>query len=125
MMVFTNEATPLARRPRALIEPFVLVLSPFAPHLAEELWSRMGHRESLAYAPWPAYDPALCVEDTVTVAVQVNGKLRATLDLPRGAEQAAVQAAAVADARVARYLNGGAIRKAIYVKDKLLNLVVS
>jgi leucyl-tRNA synthetase len=124
MMVFVNEVLKQPARPRALLEPFVLVLSPFAPHLSEELWSRMGHRESLAYAPWPAFDPALCVEDTVTVAVQVNGKLRATLELPRGAGQAAVQAAAVADARVARYLNGGAIRKAIYVKDKLLNLVV-
>jgi hypothetical protein len=83
----------------------VLTLSPFAPHLGEELWHRLGHAESLAYAPWPAYDPALLVEDTVTVAVQVNGKLRATLELPRGAEQADVQAAALADERVSRYVN--------------------
>jgi len=124
MMVFVNEVMKQPARPRALLQPFMLLVSPFAPHLAEELWRRMGHAESLAYAPWPAYDPALCVEETVTVAVQVNGKLRATLDLPRGAEQAAVQAAALADARVSRYVNGGAIRKAIYVKDKLLNLVV-
>src|SRR5262245_51349595 len=125
MMVFVNEVMKQAQRPKALLEPFVRLLSPFAPHLGEELWQRLGHAESLAYAAWPGYDPALCIEDTVTVAVQVNGKLRATLELPRGAEPAEVQAAALADERVSRYVNGGAIRKAIYVKDKLLNLVVS
>ncbi len=125
MMVFVNEVMKQPGRQRSLLESFVLLLSPFAPHLGEELWQRLGHAESLAYAAWPAYDPAKCIEDTVTVAVQVNGKLRATLDLPRGAEQADVQAAALADERVSRYVNGGAIRKAIYVKDKLLNLVVA
>ena len=125
MMVFVNEVTRLPARPRALLEPFVLVLSPFAPHLGEELWSRMGHPETLAHEPWPAFDPALVTLDTVTVAVQINGKLRATLDLPRGTEQAAAQSAALADERVARYADGAEIRKVIYVKDKLLNLVVA
>jgi leucyl-tRNA synthetase len=125
MMVFVNEAMKQPARPRQLLEPFVLVLSPFAPHLGEELWRMLGHARSLAYEPWPAFDPALCVEDTVTVAVQVNGKLRATLEVARGAEQAAVQEAALADARVSRYVNGGTVRKAIFVKDKLLNLVVA
>jgi leucyl-tRNA synthetase len=125
LMVFVNEVMKQPARPMALLEPFVLLLSPFAPHLGEELWRRLGHAESLAYAPWPGYDPALCVEDTVTVAVQVNGKLRATLELPRGSEQAAVQAAALADERISRYVNGGTLAKAIYVKDKLLNLVVA
>ena len=125
MMVFVNEIMKMPTRPRAVLEPFVLTLSPFAPHLGEELWHRLGHAESLAYAPWPTHDPALLVEDTVTVAVQVNGKLRATLELPRGAEQADVQAAALADERVSRYVNGGTLRKVIHVKDKLLNLVVA
>ena len=71
------------------------------------------------------FDPALGVEATVTVAVQVNGKLRATLEVARGAEQSAVQAAALADERVSKYLNGGGIRKAIFVQDKLLNLVIA
>jgi leucyl-tRNA synthetase len=124
MMVFTNELTRLERRPRALLEPFVLVLSPFAPHLAEELWQRLGHPETLAYEPWPVFDPALALAETVTVAVQVNGKLRATLELPRGTDQQAAQAAALADQRVRRYVDGAAVRKAIYVPDKLLNLVV-
>ena len=125
MMVFTNEATPLAARPRALIEPFVLALAPLAPHLAEELWQRLGHGESLAHHPWPAFDAARALAETVTVAVQVNGKLRATIDMPRGASQEDAQAAALADERVRRHVNDGvALRKAFYVPDKLLNLVV-
>jgi leucyl-tRNA synthetase len=124
MMVYVNEVTKQPSRSRELLEPFVRVLAPFAPHLCEELWQRMGHTDTIAYAAWPAHDPALLVEDTVTVPVQVNGKLRATLTLPRGADQAAVQAAAAADANVAKYLDGVTIRKVIYVKDKLLNLVV-
>jgi leucyl-tRNA synthetase len=125
MMVFTNEATPLPSRPRALIEPFVLLLAPFAPHLAEELWERLGHLGGLAYETWPSYDPALLRTDTVTVAVQVNGKLRATLELARGIDQAAAQEAALADERVRRHLDGKSLRKAIYVQDKLINLVLS
>ena len=125
MMVFVNELNPMATRSRAVLEPFVLVLAPFAPHLAEELWSRMGHTNTLAYEPFPAFDPALCVEDTVTVAVQVNGKLRATLDLPRGASQDDVQQIAFADERVKKYVEAGAIKKVIHVKDKLLNVVVA
>ena len=125
LMVFVNEVTRLDVRPRAVLEPFVLLVNPFAPHLAEELWQRLGHDESCAYAAWPAHDPALLVEDRVTVAVQVNGKLRATLDLPRGVEQAAAHAAASDDERVRRYLDGGELRKVIFVPDKLLNLVVA
>jgi len=125
MMIFVNEVTKLPTRPRAILEPFVRVIAPFAPHLAEELWQRLGHADTIAYAGWPSYDPALCIADTVTVAVQVNGKLRATLELPRGSEQAAAEAAARADDRVTRYLDGAEIRKVIYVRDKLLNLVVA
>jgi leucyl-tRNA synthetase len=124
MMVFVNEVTKQPSRSRGLLDPFVRVLAPFAPHLCEELWQRMGHTDTIAYVAWPAHDPALLVEDTVTMPVQVNGKLRATLTLPRGADQATVQAAAAADANVAKYLEGATIRKVIHVKDKLLNLVV-
>jgi leucyl-tRNA synthetase len=125
MMVFVNEIMKQPARPRVVLEPFLLALAPFAPHLGEELWQRLGHGESLAHVPWPSYDTALCIENTVTVAVQVNGKLRATLELPRGAEQADVQAAALADERISRHVIGGTVRKVIHVKDKLLNLVVA
>jgi leucyl-tRNA synthetase len=120
-----NEVTPLGARPRALLEPFALVLAPFAPHLAEELWLRLGHTKSLSHEPWPGYDPALIIDDTVTVAVQVNGRVRATLDLPRGTAEDAARDAALADERIKRYVNGSEIRKVIYVPDKLLNLVVA
>jgi len=125
LMVFVNEATKLERRPRALVEPFVLLLAPFAPHLAEELWRRLGHADSLAHEAWPAFDPGLVVEDVVTVAVQVNGKLRATLELPRGATPEAAREAAVADERVRRYLEGAEVKKVIHVPDKLVSFVVA
>jgi leucyl-tRNA synthetase len=125
LMVFTNEMTKLERRPRALIEPFVLLLAPFAPHLAEEVWQRLGHPESLSHAAWPSFDPALVVEDVVTVAVQVNGKLRATLEMPRGTGPDAAREAAMADERVRKYLEGAEVKKVIHVPDKLLSLVVA
>jgi leucyl-tRNA synthetase len=125
MMVCANELTKLERRPRGVLEAFALLIAPFAPHLGEELWSRLGHLETLAYAPWPAFDPALVVEDRVTVAVQVNGKLRATLELPRGADEAAARSAAFGDERIRRYVDGAEVRKVIYVPDKLLNVVVA
>jgi len=124
LMVYVNALTPLERRPRAAIEPLVLVLAPFAPHLCEELWRRMGHAQSLAYEPWPAWDPAKVVEQSVTLAVQINGKLRATLELPRDVAQAEAQRAALDDERVRRYVDGGEIRKVIFVPNKLLNLVI-
>ncbi len=125
LMVCVNELTPLERRARALIEPLVLILAPFAPHLGEELWRRLGHAESLAYAPWPAWDPALVLEATVTLAVQINGKLRATLELPRDIAQDEAQQAALADERIRRYVDGAEIRRVIFVPNKLLNLVVA
>jgi leucyl-tRNA synthetase len=124
LMVLVNELTRLEQRPRAAVESLVLLLAPFAPHLAEELWRRLGHAESLARAPWPTWDPRLCIEDTVTLAVQVNGKLRGTLELARGTPKEAALDAARADERVRRHLEGQAIRKVIHVPDKLLNLVV-
>ena len=125
MMVCVNELTKLERRPRLALERLVLVLSPFAPHLAEELWERLGHAGTLAYEPWPAWDPALVLRDTVTVAVQVNGKLRATLELPRDTGPEAARQAALADERIARYLEGASIKKVIHVPNKLLSLVVA
>jgi leucyl-tRNA synthetase len=125
MMVCVNELTRLDRRPRWAIERLVLVLSPFAPHIAEELWQRLGHPDSLSHAPWPAWDPALVLEDTVTVAIQVNGKLRATLDLPRDLGPDQVREIALADERIQKYLVGASIRKVIHVPNKLLSLVVT
>ena len=84
----------------------MLLLSPFAPHMAEELWQLLGHAKSLAYEPWPAFDPAAVHEDTVEVPVQINGKLRGRITVPAGASTAAIEAAARSDARIAELLAG-------------------
>jgi len=125
LMILVNDLTPLERRPRIVVETLVLLVAPFAPHLGEELWRRLGHAESLAYAPWPAWDPARVMDASVTIAVQINGKLRATLELPRDVAEADARQAALADERVRRYVDGGAIRKVIFVPNKLLNLVIA
>jgi leucyl-tRNA synthetase len=125
LMEFVNDAYKAERLPRALIEGFVLALSPFAPHLAEELWQRLGHTASLAYEPWPAFDPALVKDDTVTVAVQVNGKLRATIDVPADADPTATLTAARAHEKVQVYLEGKTPRREVVIPGKLVNFVVA
>jgi leucyl-tRNA synthetase len=103
--------------------PLVQLAAPFAPHLAEELWERLGHSASVFDAGWPAFDPALAAEELATVAVQVNGRTRGTVRLARDASQDGAVAAAMAEASVARHV-AGAVRKVIYVPGRLLNLVV-
>ena len=99
------------------------IVAPMAPHLAEEAWAARGGEGLVADAAWPEADPALLVEDEVTIAIQVNGKLRDTLVLPKGADRAAVEAAALASDKVVRLLEGRAPRKVIVVPDRLVNLV--
>ena len=109
---------------REAIEAVARLLSPMTPHLAEELWARLGHDSLLATEAWPAYDEALIVEDAVTVAVQVNGKLRGTVDLARGAPEAEAESAALALDAVARAVEGKDVRKVIVVPDRIINVVV-
>jgi leucyl-tRNA synthetase len=124
MIEFTNYFTKLAERPRSVLEKFVLLLSPFAPHLAEELWQALGHGQTLAYEPWPAFDPALARADTIEVPVQVNGKVRSKVSVPAGADTKAIEAAARADARIAELLDGKQVIKAVVVPGRLVNFVV-
>ncbi len=124
LMEFTNEVSQAEPRARALMEPFVLLLSPLAPHLAEELWQLLGHATSLAYEPWPTFDEALLTESLVEIPVQVNGKLRGKVRVPTGADQATVEAAARADAAVAAQLAGKTVVKIVFVADRLLNFIV-
>jgi leucyl-tRNA synthetase len=124
MMVFVNEATKADRVPRAWFEQFVKILSPFAPHLAEELWERLGHPATIAYEPWPRFDEAKLRRDTITIAVQVSGKTRATVEVPADATEADVIAAARADDKVRHFVGDQPIRREIYVKGRLVNLVV-
>ena len=109
---------------RELIEDLIVMLAPFAPHFAEENWERLGHDGSIFDAPWPAWDERLTVEDSVEIAVQVNGKTRSKVSVPRDAEQGAVVAAVQENAAVRRFTEGKEVRKVVYVQNRLLNLVV-
>jgi leucyl-tRNA synthetase len=124
MMSFVNEATKAPTIPKDWYEQFLRILSPFAPHVAEELWSRLGHRTSIGLAPWPAFDEAKLKRDTITIAVQVNGKLRGTIDVSADAPDAEVIAAAKAEPKVVDFIAGKPIKREIYVKGRLVNLVI-
>jgi len=124
MMVFTNELTKLGRRPRALLEPLVLLLAPFAPHLCEELWERLGHAPSIARQPWPAFDPSIVVSDRIEIPIQVNGRLRSKIEVSADWTDEQVVALAKQDAKLVEWLRGRPPRKVIYVPKKLVNFVV-
>jgi leucyl-tRNA synthetase len=117
-----EKAGPSATRGEA-VRTLILLAAPAAPHLAEECWALLGGTTMIADAPWPSFDPALLADDRVTLAVQVNGKLRDTLSAPRGLDRAAAEALALSSDRVRRQLNGAEPRKVIVVPDRLVNIV--
>jgi len=123
MMEFVNDANKEGLT-RELAEPFCQLLAPFAPHTAEELWELLGYPPSVAHAGWPTWDEAMCTEDTVTYAVQIKGKVRATFDAPKSADKATVEEMAMAIGNVRRHLEGKTIRKVIVVPGKLVSIVV-
>ena len=110
--------------PRSVVEPMVLLLAPLAPHISEELWSRLGHPDSLATEPFPEADPALLVDETVEIPVQIDGKVRTRIRVPAGADAQALEAAARADGKVAALLDGATVRKVIAVPGRLINFVL-
>ena len=123
MMEYMNVVRKGERAPhRSEVAPLVQLVSPFAPHIAEELWERLGHHRSVFDSGWPAYDEALAREDTVELAVQVNGKLRGTIRVARDTAQDAALAAALGDAQVARFVTGTP-RKVVFVPGRLINIV--
>jgi leucyl-tRNA synthetase len=117
-----EKATPSATRSEA-IRSLILLVAPMAPHLAEEAWALIGGEGLIADAAWPQFDRALLVDDQVTLAVQVNGKLRDTLTAPRGLDKAAAEALALASEKIQRQLDGASPRKVIVVPDRLVNIV--
>ena len=134
MMVFVNEATAWQTRPVSVLREFLILLQPFAPHVAEELWERLNAahrttnidgRAALAYATWPKHDPALLVEDTLEIAVQVNGKLRDVVRVPATATQQEIEAAALNADKVQQFIAGKTVKKIIVVPKKLVNIVVT
>jgi leucyl-tRNA synthetase len=124
MMILVRHLGGLDKVPRQAAEALALIVSPFAPHLGEELWSRLGHASSLAYAPWPEFDPALVKEDVREIGVQVNGKVRGAVTLAVDADEATAREAALAEPHVRAHLEGKTIKKVIYVKAKILNFIV-
>ena len=124
MMEFTNFYTGCEVRPREAMEKIVLLLSPLAPHIAEELWEVLGHKKTLAYEPWPAFDEAKIRESSIEIPVQILGKVRGRIIVPADADDAAIEAAARADEKIAPLLEGKTIVKTIIAQKRLVNFVV-
>jgi len=123
-MIAVNELTSLGCSKRAILEPMVILLSPFAPHIAEELWSALGHKESVTYASFPEYIAAYAADDTVTYPVQFNGKMRFTVDLPKSAAPSEVEATVKAMEKTRSYTEGKSIVKVIVVPGRIINIVL-
>lgn len=124
MMIFVNEAYKAEKLPRKAMENFVQLISPLAPHIAEELWEKLGNNESITNVPWPTYDESLTVDAEVEIVVQVNGKIVERMMVAASDDEAAMQEKAMSSANVQAAINGKSIRKVIAVKGRLINIVV-
>ncbi|QPA30423.1 leucine--tRNA ligase [Thermaerobacillus caldiproteolyticus] len=125
LMVFINEAYKAPVLPKAYMEGFVKLLSPVCPHIAEELWEKLGHNSTIAYESWPAYDEAKLVEDEVEIVVQINGKVRAKLHVPADASKEQLEQLAMEDTKIKEQIEGKTVRKVITVPGKLVNIVAN
>ena len=123
MMIFLNHVQTVPEVSINTVKAFIQLLAPFAPHMAEEIWERLGGQGYVCIAPWPSYDEKKLISEFATIAVQINGKFRAELELPVNADEVAAMAAAKANERVKAQLADKAIHKVIFVKGRLLNIV--
>jgi leucyl-tRNA synthetase len=124
MMTFVNELNPMETRPRAILEPFCLLLAPYAPHLAEELWNALGHSESLMWESYPVADPRWLQQEMVEVPVQINGKVRTKVLVPPEITEDQIREQVLADPRVREYTESKEIAKFVWVPGRMVNLVV-
>ncbi len=124
MMIFVNEATTAETLPRDTVKAFLRLLSPYAPHLSEELWRRLGEPDLIAHAEWPGYDEALCIDDTITVVIQINGKRRDELQVPKDTPKDELERLALASDRTVKYMEGKPAKKVVVVPGRLVNIVV-
>ncbi len=124
MMILPNAPADAKPLPRAAVETQVLLLSPFAPHLCEELWQRLGHSRSLAHEPWPSVDLTALETASLTLVVQVNGKVRARMSVPSHATEQELKTLVLADDTVKKFVNGQSIKQVIVVPKRLVNIVI-
>ena len=124
MMIFINAVNKEEKFPREYAEGFVKLLNPLCPHITEEIWERLGHNNTIAYEPWPKYDEEKTIEDNITIGVQVNGKLRGTIDIKKDASKEEVEELAKANENVKKFTDGLEIVKVIVVPNKIVNIVV-
>jgi leucyl-tRNA synthetase len=123
MMIFTNHCAKEKKFSKKTAATFALIMSPYAPHAGEEIWKVTGHDSSLCNVTWPEFDEALCTDDEITMAIQIMGKTRSTITVPADISKDDFLAAAKADAKIAKYLEGKTIIKEIYIPGKICNFV--
>jgi leucyl-tRNA synthetase len=123
LIEFTNTATAGGGITTDQLDRLIRLLAPFAPHIAEELWRRLGHETSIAVAPWPEHDVAMLQDDTIELPVQIQGKIRSRIFMAPGTDEATVRAAALADERIIELLAGADVRKVIVVPDRIVNII--
>jgi leucyl-tRNA synthetase len=124
MMSFVNEATSAKTLPKQILKQYLMTLSPYAPHLAEELWERIGEKEIIARAEWPVFDPLLCEEQTITLVIQVNGKKRGELQVAKETDQATLEKLALENEGAQKFMEGKTPRRVIVVPGRLVNIVI-
>ena len=124
-MVLVNELTKLEKRPHSILKILTLLLSPFAPHLSEELWRQLGHSESLAYHPWPQYHEEFLIQDEIEIVIQVNGKLRGSLKIPSDLPHEKYEQIVKDHPSFQKWTSDKSLKKIVTVPKKLVNLVVT
>ena len=125
MMIFTNEVYRVGKLPRKYAEGFVKLISCIVPHIGEEMWEKLGHKDTIAFESWPTYDPTKLEANTVKIAVSVNGKLRATIEIEKDLDDESVKKVALSQENVIKFVEGHEIKKIIVVKNKIVNIVVA
>jgi leucyl-tRNA synthetase len=123
MMIFTNHLSKQSVRPKSVIEKFLLILAPFAPHIAEELWEKLGHTDTLAYEPWPVYDKELIKEKEIELAVQVNGKIKDRIVVAAEADSKYIETQAVASAKVQAAMGGKPPKEIRVIKPRIVSII--
>ena len=123
MMIFVNHLGKQAVRPKSVVEKFVLILAPFAPHITEELWQKLGHKDSLAYEPWPEYDKELIKEKQIELAVQVNGKIKDRIVVAADADEKRIESEALSSTKVQAAMGGKSARKIIVARPRIVSII--